>query len=68
MPFPGNYGLSVAHAARALGIRATVCLPDLAPDNRAEDIARMGCTVRVCPMERLSEAVGKESQEKRFTA
>ena len=41
----GNHGLGVAHAARALGIRATVFVPADAPRVKVDGIRALGATV-----------------------
>ena len=41
----GNHGLGIAHAARALGIRATIFVPSTAPRVKREGIAALGATV-----------------------
>ncbi len=42
----GNHGLGVAYAARALGTRATVFVPETVPAMKAERIAAWGAEVR----------------------
>lgn len=41
----GNHGRAVAHAAKALGARATVCLSVLVPANKVEAIRSLGADV-----------------------
>jgi threonine dehydratase len=41
----GNHGLGVAHAARALGIPATIFVPSTAPRVKREGIEALGATV-----------------------
>ena len=41
----GNHGLGLAHAAAATGARATVVLPDSAPEVRAAAVRRLGADV-----------------------
>ena len=41
----GNHGRAVAHAARRLGVPATVCLSHLVPDNKAKAIEALGARV-----------------------
>lgn len=43
----GNHGRAVAHAARALGIPATVCLSRLVPANKVQAIRDLGADVRI---------------------
>ncbi|WP_027802108.1 hydroxyectoine utilization dehydratase EutB [Paraburkholderia dilworthii] len=43
----GNHGRAVAHAARALGIEATVCLSALVPRNKVEAVRALGAQVRI---------------------
>lgn len=46
----GNHGLGVAHAARALGIRARIFVPATAPDVKRRGIIALGATVDdTCP-------------------
>ncbi|HEY0995152.1 MAG TPA: threonine/serine dehydratase [Gemmatimonadaceae bacterium] len=41
----GNHGLGVAHAAKTLGIRATIFVPSTAPAVKREGIAALGATL-----------------------
>lgn len=43
----GNHGRAVAHAAKMLGVRATVCLSALVPENKVEAIRALGAEVRI---------------------
>ncbi|HYS66703.1 MAG TPA: hydroxyectoine utilization dehydratase EutB [Paraburkholderia sp.] len=43
----GNHGRAVAHAARALGIDATVCMSALVPGNKVEAVRALGAQVRI---------------------
>lgn len=43
----GNHGRAVAHAARALGVPATVCLSRLVPANKVRAIRDLGAAVRI---------------------
>jgi threonine dehydratase len=43
----GNHGRAVAHAARALGIEATVCLSRLVPANKVDAVRALGAHVRI---------------------
>lgn len=43
----GNHGRALAHAARALGIPATVCLSRLVPQNKVAAIRDLGAEVRI---------------------
>ena len=43
----GNHGRAVAHAARAAGCRAVVCLSHLAPKNKVEGVRALGAEVRI---------------------
>ncbi|TCF96661.1 hydroxyectoine utilization dehydratase EutB [Paraburkholderia strydomiana] len=43
----GNHGRAVAHAARALGIEATVCMSALVPGNKVEAVRALGAQVRI---------------------
>ncbi|MTV27298.1 pyridoxal-phosphate dependent enzyme [Nitriliruptoraceae bacterium ZYF776] len=45
----GNFGLAVAHAARALGHRATIVVPDTSPPAKREPLAALGADVEVVP-------------------
>ena len=45
----GNYGLAVAYAARALGHRAEIFVPDTSPAAKIDRIREMGADVRVIP-------------------
>ena len=41
----GNHGRAVAHAARALGMRTTVCMSSLVPENKLAAIRDLGANV-----------------------
>lgn len=41
----GNHGRAVAHAARALGIEAAVCMSSLVPENKVLAVAALGARV-----------------------
>nr|WP_234709026.1 hydroxyectoine utilization dehydratase EutB [Rhizobium rhizogenes] len=43
----GNHGRSLAHAAKALGARATICLSALVPANKVEAVRALGADVRI---------------------
>ncbi|MBB5574192.1 MULTISPECIES: hydroxyectoine utilization dehydratase EutB [Rhizobium] len=43
----GNHGRAVAHAARTLGARATICLSGLVPANKVEAIRSLGAEIRI---------------------
>ena len=43
----GNHGRALAHAARALGLPATVCLSRLVPANKVAAIRALGAQVRI---------------------
>ncbi|CAG4917896.1 hydroxyectoine utilization dehydratase EutB [Paraburkholderia gardini] len=43
----GNHGRAVAHAARALGIDATVCMSTLVPGNKVDAVRALGAHVRI---------------------
>ncbi|SIT46964.1 putative threonine dehydratase [Paraburkholderia piptadeniae] len=43
----GNHGRAVAHAARALGIEAAVCMSSLVPSNKVEAVRALGAQARI---------------------
>lgn len=43
----GNHGRAVAQAARALGVRAVVCMSALVPDNKVDAIKDLGAEVKI---------------------
>ncbi|WP_210278831.1 MULTISPECIES: hydroxyectoine utilization dehydratase EutB [unclassified Rhizobium] len=43
----GNHGRAIAHAARAMGARATICLSALVPANKVEAIRSLGADIRI---------------------
>ena len=45
----GNFGLAVAHAARALGHRAEIFVPDTSPAAKIDRVREQGADVRVVP-------------------
>jgi len=55
----GNHGQGVAYAARALGVKAIIVMPDNAPKNKLEATAALGAEV---------VTVGPSSEERRLRA
>lgn len=43
----GNHGRALAHAAKAEGSIATICMSHLVPDNKVSEIRRLGADVRI---------------------
>ncbi|HEJ2440352.1 hydroxyectoine utilization dehydratase EutB [Burkholderia multivorans] len=43
----GNHGRAVAHAARALGLEAAVCMSSLVPANKVDAVAALGARVAI---------------------
>ncbi len=43
----GNHGRALAHAAKAEGSVATICMSRLVPDNKVRDIRRLGAIIRI---------------------
>ncbi|RKD35489.1 threonine dehydratase [Rhizobium sp. WW_1] len=43
----GNHGRAVAHAAKAMGARATICLSGLVPASKVEAIRSLGADIRI---------------------
>ncbi len=43
----GNHGRGLAHAARAAGVKAIVCMSELVPQNKIEGIESHGAEVRI---------------------
>lgn len=43
----GNHGRALAHAAKAEGTVATICMSRLVPDNKVAEIRRLGANVRI---------------------
>lgn len=43
----GNHGRALAHAARVLGVPATICLSNLVPANKVQAIRELGAEVRI---------------------
>lgn len=43
----GNHGRALAHAAKAEGSVATICMSRLVPDNKVSEIRRLGANVRI---------------------
>lgn len=44
----GNHGRALAHAARARGMAAVICMSDLVPANKLQAIAALGAEARIC--------------------
>jgi threonine dehydratase len=45
----GNFGLAIAWAARLLGHRATIVVPDSSPDSKRAPLAELGADLEVVP-------------------
>jgi threonine dehydratase len=43
----GNHGRALAHAARSVGARATICMSSLVPQNKIAEVRRLGADVRI---------------------
>jgi threonine dehydratase len=43
----GNHGRALAHGAKLEGLRAVVCMSRLVPENKVEEIRRLGAEVRI---------------------
>jgi len=43
----GNHGRALAHAARALGLRAVICMSRLVPENKRAAVAALGAEARI---------------------
>ncbi|SEK41929.1 hydroxyectoine utilization dehydratase EutB [Pacificibacter marinus] len=43
----GNHGRALAHAARAVGARATICMSTLVPQAKIDGIAALGADIRI---------------------
>ena len=54
----GNHGRALAHAARAAGVRAVVCLSHLVPANKVEAVRALGAEVRIIGQSQ-DEAMGE---------
>ena len=61
----GNHGLGVAYAARRLGVRATVYVPETAPAVKRERIAAWGAEVRLVGREYAAAAAAAHADAER---
>ncbi len=43
----GNHGRALAHAAKLEGMRATICMSRLVPENKVDEIRRLGAEIRI---------------------
>src|SRR5437868_5385107 len=43
----GNHGRALAHAAKLEGMRAVICMSRLVPQNKLDEIRRLGAEVRI---------------------
>lgn len=43
----GNHGRALAHAAKLEGARATICMSNLVPKNKLDEIERLGAEIRI---------------------
>jgi len=44
----GNHGRALAYAARSVGSKATICMSSLVPQNKLDEVRRLGAEVRIC--------------------
>ncbi|MEA5093258.1 L-threonine dehydratase catabolic TdcB [bioreactor metagenome] len=61
----GNHGRGVAYAAKMLGVKATVVIPDHAPKVKQEAIKALGAEVILCDKAKrfdIAESISKEQQ------
>jgi threonine dehydratase len=59
----GNMAQGVAYAARALGVPASVVVPDTAPEAKLEAIARLGATIVRVPYEQWWDAMRNHGRQ-----
>ncbi|MER8646416.1 hydroxyectoine utilization dehydratase EutB [Mesorhizobium sp. M1252] len=43
----GNHGRALSFAAKTCGVKATICMSDLVPENKVSEIRRLGAEVRI---------------------
>src|ERR671910_677952 len=43
----GNHGRALAHAAKLEGLRAVICMSRLVPQNKLDEIRRLGAEIRI---------------------
>jgi threonine dehydratase len=43
----GNHGRALAYAARSVGSKATICMSSLVPQNKVDEVRRLGAEVRI---------------------
>lgn len=65
----GNHGRALAHAARAVGSRATICMSKLVPGNKVFEVHRLGADVRIIgsSQDDAQKEVERLAEEERFT-
>ena len=63
----GNHGKGVAFAAKLLGIKATIVVPETAPRIKVEGIQAYGADVIICKLAERHEIAKRLSDEKGFT-
>ena len=62
----GNHARAVAHAAKALGVPAVVCMSSLVPDNKVAAVRAEGAEVRIAGRNQdEAEEVAKQLAEER---
>ncbi|MQW87090.1 hydroxyectoine utilization dehydratase EutB [Sinorhizobium saheli] len=64
----GNHGRALAHAAKAEGSVATICMSRLVPENKVSEIRRLGAAVRIVgrSQDEAQEEVERLVAEKRL--
>ncbi len=63
----GNHGKGVAFAAKLLGVKATIVVPETAPRIKVEGIQAYGADVIICKLAERHEIAKRLSEEKGFT-
>jgi threonine dehydratase len=43
----GNHGRALAYAARSVGSKATICMSSLVPQNKVDEVRRLGANVKI---------------------
>lgn len=59
----GNHGRAVSYAARALGVRATIVLPDTVTPLKKKNIEDLGAKTVICPSAERFEVAHRVAQE-----
>ncbi|SEI22087.1 threonine dehydratase [Rhizobium tibeticum] len=64
----GNHGMALSFAANTCGVKATICMSNLVPENKVSEIRRLGADVRIVGAWCRRSIIRRSSQVKERSA